>query len=130
MCWGPMSPSTLCSVCWPSPSHHLLGAPGGRGCPGDISPPPEWYLETCGPVYEVEVQVIQLQGLQTSRACRFHQGLLMAGAPELQEDRQKPCLTGHRMEPDGFRTPQGGASKVGPFCLIPIKGKLETPQNI
>ena len=42
------------------------------------------YLEAHGPVHEVEVQVVQFQGLQTPGAGCFHQGLLMAGAPELQ----------------------------------------------
>ena len=42
------------------------------------------YLEAHGPMHEVEVQVVQLQGLQTPGAGCFHQGLLMAGAPELQ----------------------------------------------
>ena len=42
------------------------------------------HLEAHGPVHEVEVQVVQLQGLQTPDAGCFHQGLLMAGAPELQ----------------------------------------------
>lgn len=41
------------------------------------------YLETHGPVDEVEVQVLQLQGLQSVGAGWSHQGLLMAGTPEL-----------------------------------------------
>lgn len=56
------------------------GAGAAHGC----LPAPVRYLEAHGPVYEVQVQVLQLQGLQAPGAGRLHQGLLMAGAPELQ----------------------------------------------
>lgn len=74
----------MCPGSWPSSLHHPPGHDQERSLPvGDLTRPGQ-YLETHGPVYEVEVQVLQLQGLQSVGAGWSHQGLLMAGAPELQ----------------------------------------------
>ena len=46
------------------------------------------YLEACGPVDEVEVQVVQLQVAERLLAGTFHQVLVVIRAPQLKPGRE------------------------------------------
>lgn len=110
--------------------------------------PPGRYLEAHGPVHEVEVQVVQVQGCETPGACRLHQRLLVAGAPELPAGGRTPVLAPQlplrptipaagrwttsatrRQSTQGGDVGLGcslgdGSPKRGPCCLSPAGRKL------
>lgn len=101
----------LLAQCLPPPCGHDQE---GRLGVGDLTRPGK-YLETHGPVYEVEVQVVQLQGLQSLGAGCPHQGLLMAGTPELQGGGGALTI-GHRASVDTASAP---GSPREPLKLCP-----------
>lgn len=57
---------------------------GGRALTGGSWELKAQYLESHGPVHQVEIQIIQLEGSKCFLACLLHQGSLAEGGPQLQ----------------------------------------------